>query len=86
MLFRAAGAAYDMEAPRLGVESELQLLTYTTAAALRIRAASATYTTVHDDAGSLTRWARPGVRPAFSWILVGFITTKPQWELPVLSF
>ena len=57
-----------MEVPRLGVKSELQLLAYTTA---------------HSNARSLTHWARPGIKPASSWILVGFITTKPLWELLV---
>ena len=27
-------------------------------------------------------WVRPGREPASSWILVGFITTEQQWELP----
>ena len=43
-----------MEVPRLGVESELQLLVYTTTTATEIRAASETYTTVHGNTGSLT--------------------------------
>ena len=29
---------------------------------------------------------RPGIELAFSWILVGFITTESQQELPLLSF
>ena len=40
--------------PRLGVESELQPPAYTTATAEQIQATSATYTTAHGDAGSLT--------------------------------
>ena len=47
-----------------------------------IRPASATYTTAHSNAGSLTHWVRPGIEPTSSWILVGFATTKPQQELP----
>ena len=43
---------------------------------------SATYTTAHDNTGSLTRWARLGIESAFLWILVRFITAEPQWELP----
>ena len=31
--------------------------------------------------GSLTHWTRPGIDPATSWILVGFISAEPQWEL-----
>ena len=31
-------------------------------------------------------WARPGMEPATSWFLVGFISTAPQWErLPTFS-
>ena len=52
------GGVWHMEVPKLGVESELQLLVYTTA---------------HGNTRSLTRWARPGIEPASSWILVGFI-------------
>ena len=29
----------------------------------------------------LAHGMRPGVEPALSWILVGFITAEPQWEL-----
>ena len=30
--------------------------------------------------GSLTHWSRPGIKPAFSWSLVRFVTTEPQQE------
>ena len=56
---------------RLGVESELQLLTYTTAPC---------------NAGSLTHWMTPGIEPSSSWILVGFVSTVPQWELQGRSY
>ena len=46
----------------------------------RIRAESATYTTAQDNAESLTHWAKPGIEPGSSRILVGFITAEPQWE------
>ena len=36
----------------------------------RIRAVSVTYTTTLSNAGSLTHWARPGIEPATSWLLV----------------
>ena len=50
----------------------------------RIRAASGTYTTAHDNAaGSPTHWARPeGIGPTSSWILIGFVSTVPQLALP----
>jgi len=38
-----------------------------------IRTASATYTTAHGNARSLTHCARPGIEPATSWFLVGFV-------------
>jgi len=43
-----------MEVPRLGVESELQLLAYATATATRDLAASATYAAAQSNARSLT--------------------------------
>ena len=46
-----------------------------------IQAASVTYTRVHGNTGSLSHWERPGIEPASSRILVGFISTVPQWEL-----
>ena len=49
---------WDMEVPRLGVESDLQLPFYDTA---------------HSNAGSLTHLVRPGIEPASSWILVRFL-------------
>ena len=36
------------------------------------------YTTAHSNAGSLTHWKRPGIKPMSSWILVGFVSTEPQ--------
>ena len=70
-----------MEVPRLGVESELQLLTCTQPQQLGIWALSVTYITAQGNSGSLTHWARPEIEPVPSWIQVGFITTKPWWEL-----
>ena len=45
---------------------------------------SVTYTTAHGNAGSLTHSARPGIEPATSWFLVGFVSTAPPWELLAL--
>ena len=39
----------------------------------RIRSTSATYSTVHGIAGSLTHWVRPEIEPASSWMFVGFL-------------
>ena len=46
-----------------------------------IRALSATYSTAHGNAGSLTQWVRAGTEPATSWILVGFDSIAPWREL-----
>ena len=74
-----------MEVPKLGVESELQLLAYTTA--------TATW-----DPSSICdpyhrSWQcripdplRPGIEPTSSWILVRFISTEPHWELLLVCF
>ena len=48
-----------------------------------IRAAYSTYTTAHGNTGSLTHWVRPGIEPAISWFLVGFISAAPRRELPI---
>ena len=60
----------------------------------QILAMSVTYTTAHSNARSLTHWARLGIEPSSSWMLVrpgikpstpwfsvGFISATPQGEL-----
>ena len=59
-----------MEVPGLGVKSELQ---------------PSAYTTAHSNTGSLTHWARPGIEPATSWLLVGFIKHWAMSETPRLG-
>ena len=49
----------------------------------RIQDASATNTTAHSNAGSLTG---PGIEPTTSWFLVGFVSFVPQWELQPSCF
>ena len=70
---------WQMEVPWPGVESGLQLL-------CQIHAVSATYTTVYSNAGSLTQWVGPGIKPVSSWILAGFVTVEPLWELLMFIF
>ena len=43
----------------------------------RIGAVAAGLCHSHSNTGSLTHWARPGIEPSSSWILVGFNTTEP---------
>ena len=38
-----------------------------------IQAMSVTYTTAHSNSRSSTHWARPGIEPMSSWMLVGFV-------------
>ena len=63
-----------MGVPRLCVESELQLLAYTTA-------------TVMPDQNHVcdlhhSSWQRrPGIELIYSWVLIGFISTEPRQEL-----
>ena len=44
--------------------------------------AASLYHSSQQQAGSLTHWVRPGIEPASSWILVGFVSTVPQQKLP----
>ena len=71
-----------MEASRLGVKSELQLLAYVTAIAVPDLSYIKTYTTVHDNARSLTLQ----IESTSSWILVGITTTEPQQQLRQMTF
>ena len=52
----------------------------------QIQAASVTCATAHGDARALTHWGRPGMEPATSWLLIGFVSAAPRWELPGDSF
>ena len=66
-----------MEVPRLGVKSELQLPAYTKATAMWDLSH---VWDPHHSSGQC--WIlNPGVEPASSWILVGFITAEPWQEL-----
>ena len=60
-----------MEISRLGVELELQPMLQLQQCG--IWAVPATCTTAHGNTGSLIHWARAGIQPASSWILVRFI-------------
>ena len=75
---------WHKEIPRLGVKSKLQLLA--TATVTADLSCFCNHTTAHSNTGYLIPWARPGIYPASSWILVGFITSESQWELPEMYF
>ena len=48
-------------------------------------ASSVTYVAAQGNAGSLTHWARLGIKPASSWILVGFLNPWATMEIPPSS-
>ena len=61
-----------MEVPRLQIKSELQLQAYAAA---------------HHNAESCwVHWVRPGIEPASSWILVGFVICWATTGTPRLHF
>ena len=55
-----------MEVPRLGVLSKLQLTPMPQSLQYQIWATFETYTAAYSNRGSLTHWARPGIKPATS--------------------
>ena len=77
---------WHMEVPRLGAELELQLPAGPQPQQHGIWAAPATYTTALSTTGSLTHWPKQGIESSSSQILVGLISTEPQWKLPIFFF
>ena len=75
-----------MEVPRLGVNWSCSCGPTPQPQECRIQATSATHTTAHGKARSFTYGESPRIEPATSWILVGFVTTEPQQELPCEKF
>ena len=71
-----------MEIPRLGVQSELQLPAYTTATAAHnpSRGCDLQHSSWQRQILNPVSKAR-GREPVSSWILVGFISAEPRWEL-----
>ena len=53
-----------------------------TATATRDPSQICDYTTAQGNARSLIHWVGPGFEPKSSWILVGVVTAKAEWELP----
>ena len=72
---------WHMEVPRLGVKLGPQLPAYTTDTATWDPTRVCNLYHSSQQYQILNPWARPGIERPSSWILVGFITTKPQWEL-----
>ena len=73
-----------MEVPELGVRSELQLPAYTTAIATATPDPGCICNLHHSSQQRriLNPLSEAGIEPTSSWILVGFGTAEPRWELP----
>ena len=82
VLFFLGSHLQDMEVPRLGVKLELQLPTYTTVTATQDPSRICNLHHSSRQCWILNRWARPGIEPASSWILVRLVTAKSQEKLP----
>ena len=73
-----------MEIPRLRVKSELQLPAYSHSHA-RSKECLWPIPRLTATPDPRPHWARPGIKPAPSWMLVKFINAEPQPELPTCS-
>ena len=71
-LFRAIPMAYGSSQARAQMGATAASLCHS-----HTRFASVTYTRAHGSTRSLTHWARPGIEPESSWILVRFVSTEP---------
>ena len=76
---------WHMEVSRLGVESELQLLAYTIATAMLVLSCICHLHQSSWQCGSLTDWARPGVKPPSSQSWVRFLWATMGTPDPVYS-
>ena len=54
--------------------------------ARKIWAAFATYIRAHSNTRPLTHWERPGIEPASSWVLVGFVNHWAMAGTPRVCF
>jgi len=72
---------WHMEVPRLGSNQSYSCWSTSQPQQCQIPAMSVTYTASHGNAGSLTHRMKPGIKPATSWFLVGFVSTPPRQEL-----
>ena len=72
---------WHIEVPRLGVKSELQLQACTIATAMQDISHLCDLDHSSWQCRTLTQWARPGIEPASSWILVGLSAAETRWEV-----
>ena len=76
LLFRATPVAYGHSQAWGWIEATAAA----TAIAIRDLSCTASYTTAHGNAGSLTHRARSGIEPASSWILVDLFIKLENWR------
>ena len=69
-----------MEVPRLGVSSEPYLPAYTTGTATRDPSRVCDGHHSSRQCQILNPTSEPGIKPATSWFLVGFVSTTPGWQ------
>ena len=74
---------WHMKVPRLGVQSELHLLAYTTNTSDLSRICDLWHSSWQHQILNLLR---PEIEPSTSWFLVGFVSTMPQRELQCFHF
>ena len=75
-----------MEFPRLGVNQSCSHQPMPQPQQCRIWDTSGTYTTAHNNVGSLTHWVRPGIKPTSSWMLVGLVNCWAMTGTPYCYF
>ena len=73
-----------LEVPRLGMNWICSHWSMTQPQKHRIQAMSATYTIAYGNTRSLTYWARPGIEPVSSWMLVEFVNHWAMMGTPFL--
>ena len=83
-LFRASPMAYGDSQARGWIRAVAAGLHHSHShSSCGIRAMSVICTATHINVGSLIHWARPGIKPAFSWILVSFVNHWAMTGTPV---
>ena len=78
---RTGRAHGNMEVPSLGVESELRLLAYTTVTAMPDSSRVCCLHRSSEQHRILNPLSKAGIEPASLWMLVGFVSSEPRWEL-----
>jgi len=79
--FRAALVAYGSSQAMYGSNQSYSCWPMPQPQKHGIWAASVTYITADGNTESPTHWVRPGIKPASSCILVGFVSSETQHEL-----